>query len=217
MCFSEGSIGTLIIFWRKRLLYQLSHSHFHVFLILQYQESSILILLRWNEFKSRQSQQIFLFNWSERAANGRGQIYAFIFLKGTSSASFQTNIITFFTTMSIQYTALGFELTAFATWVSSHNYLARAPAFIPRNDDDDDDAAYLYVVLVIVISKVVSMSPDEGDRLNRELLRHHVKLFQILLCLLLEHRHRHRRRLRGRRPLHDRGWRRRRTCLNVLP
>ena len=99
MCFSEGSIGTLIIFWRKRLLYQLSHSHFHVFLILQYQESSILILLRWNEFKSRQSQQIFLFNWSERAANGRGQIYAFIFLKGTSSASFQTNIITFFTTI----------------------------------------------------------------------------------------------------------------------
>ena len=41
--------------------------------------------------------------------------------------SFQTNIITFFTTnkcenMSIQYTVSGFKLTTFGTWVSSHNH-----------------------------------------------------------------------------------------------
>ena len=62
------------------------------------------------------------------------------FLNGPTPASFivyfwsfQTNIITIFTTiiceqMSIQYTVLGFEHMTFGTWVSSHNHLTEAPA-----------------------------------------------------------------------------------------
>ena len=35
--------------------------------------------------------------------------------------------------MSIQYTVLGFELTTFGTWVSSHNHLTRAPAQLSKS------------------------------------------------------------------------------------
>ena len=44
--------------------------------------------------------------------------------------------------MYIQYTVLGFELTTFGTWVSSHNHKTSAPALAIQ--------FYLYSFIIIV-------------------------------------------------------------------